>query len=368
MKLMDLLGEKLLQFNDLTNELSEIPTRQLDGKTVALYFSSVECATLPGMSIINCFYSSHSSAHWCPHCRDVTPKLATAFKAMNDEAKSKLEIVFISRDEDQASFEEYVKTMPWKALPSSGLTCVNCPRANLSPSLDTDRSASLNERFQIDGIPTLVIVSSAGDLITAEGVNELNIASERALLQWSQGKRLCWSRDLNQSSEEHAWKEIACTDCFMSPLMGTRRGCLNTDCHVDLCETCSPKTRHDHPLVEYLTPTRSYSLEQLFGTVPHLLAPNGKGIIATDTVCHDAVKSVGFYFSAHWCPPCRGFTPRLAELYDEAPGQPRSFEIVFVSCDHDQETFDEYRSEMPWPAVPLNAGALLKSYFQFSGK
>jgi len=28
-------------------------------------------------------------------------------------------------------------------------------------------------------------------------------------------------------------------------------------------------------------------------------------------------KHVGIYFSAHWCPPCRGFTPKLAELHGQ---------------------------------------------------
>ena len=26
---------------------------------------------------------------------------------------------------------------------------------------------------------------------------------------------------------------------------------------------------------------------------------------------------VGVYFSAHWCPPCRGFTPVLKQAYED---------------------------------------------------
>lgn len=38
-----------------------------------------------------------------------------------------------------------------------------------------------------------------------------------------------------------------------------------------------------------------------------------------------------YYFSAHWCPPCRQFTPMLKDFYGEIEDQ--NVEIVFVSSD-----------------------------------
>jgi len=63
-------------------------------------------------------------------------------------------------------------------------------------------------------------------------------------------------------------------------------------------------------------------------------------------------KHIGIYFSAHWCPPCRGFTPKLAEWY-RANAEKLNMDIVFVSSDKDQEAFDEYFDEMPWKALPF---------------
>ena len=39
---------------------------------------------------------------------------------------------------------------------------------------------------------------------------------------------------------------------------------------------------------------------------------------------------VGLYFSAHWCGPCRAFTPKLVQLYNECNEQGKSFEVSIM--------------------------------------
>jgi len=63
-------------------------------------------------------------------------------------------------------------------------------------------------------------------------------------------------------------------------------------------------------------------------------------------------KAVAIYFSAHWCPPCRGFTPKLAEAYKGLVAMGKSFEVVFISSDHDEKAFESYYGEQPWLAQP----------------
>jgi len=58
----------------------------------------------------------------------------------------------------------------------------------------------------------------------------------------------------------------------------------------------------------------------------------------------------GLYFSAHWCPPCRAFTPELAKFYKKMTDK---LEIVFVSSDEDEAQWAEYFAEMPWLALPF---------------
>jgi len=102
-----------------------------------------------------------------------------------------------------------------------------------------------------------------------------------------------------------------------------------------------------------------------------LLGPtlSGKdGDVATSTLSKNEV--VGLYFSAHWCPPCRGFTPKLGEIYQGLKDQGKAIELVFVSSDRDQASFDEYFGEMPFLALPFNERELknkLSKKFKVSG-
>jgi len=65
-------------------------------------------------------------------------------------------------------------------------------------------------------------------------------------------------------------------------------------------------------------------------------------------------KIVGVYFSASWCPPCRGFTPQLVKFYNQGAGK-ENFEIVFVSADRSASAMKGYmkKDSMPWTAIPF---------------
>ena len=62
-----------------------------------------------------------------------------------------------------------------------------------------------------------------------------------------------------------------------------------------------------------------------------------------------------FYFSAHWCPPCRQFTPMLKDFYDEV--NESGVEIVFVSSDRSSNDMLSYMKEShgDWVACEHNS-------------
>lgn len=67
-----------------------------------------------------------------------------------------------------------------------------------------------------------------------------------------------------------------------------------------------------------------------------------------------SVPKIALYYSAKWCVPCKQFTPKLIELYNEANKEEQILEIIFVSGDNDEEDFEEYYRPMPWLSLPFD--------------
>jgi len=64
------------------------------------------------------YLALYFSAHWCPPCQRFTPELAKFYEA---NAKNlNLEIVFVSRDKNNAEFKKYFEHMPWLAISFGG--------------------------------------------------------------------------------------------------------------------------------------------------------------------------------------------------------------------------------------------------------
>ena len=71
-----------------------------------------------------------------------------------------------------------------------------------------------------------------------------------------------------------------------------------------------------------------------------------------------AKTAIGVFFSGHWCPPSREFTPDLIDAYD-AWAREKGFEIIFCSSDHSEEEFHDYREAAPLFPLPHNATSQL---------
>ncbi|MBE6355738.1 MAG: redoxin domain-containing protein [Lentisphaerae bacterium] len=130
----------------ITSGGKKVPASVLQGKMVAFYFS----------------------AHWCPPCRSFTPQLAKFYRKVS--RKHNLEIVFVSSDRDAKAMAEYMKQMPWLAIPH------NSPQA-----------AALRKEFKINGIPTLVVVDSKGRTVTTNGRTDVMKQGTKAVDSWKKG-------------------------------------------------------------------------------------------------------------------------------------------------------------------------------------
>lgn len=109
----------------------------------------------------------------CPPCRSFSPKLIDFYNSCKDD----LEIVFVSSDQDDKSFEPYFGKMPWVSM-VPGYTS----------SDQNARQAKLADMFKIQGIPTVIVLDAkTGNFVTDDARNSVaqadTEASKKALVQ-----------------------------------------------------------------------------------------------------------------------------------------------------------------------------------------
>ena len=135
--------EELFPGKLLDSDGKEVSKDVLSGKTVGIYFS----------------------AHWCPPCRTFTPSLVK----FCDKNKKKFEVVFVSSDRSTEAQMDYMKEtdMKWYTLPRR-----------------SDAANALAKKFEVRGIPSVVIVSKEGKTITKNGRGDVSGNPKGALKGW----------------------------------------------------------------------------------------------------------------------------------------------------------------------------------------
>ena len=102
---------------------------------------------------------------------------------------------------------------------------------------------------------------------------------------------------------------------------------------------------------------------------------HGKNLVGVDTLNQYPVTAL--YFSAHWCPPCKVFTPKLIKFYNRVNAANKQLEIVFISADQAEDEFHMYYfgedpdeeeedlEAMPWTAVKFDEEKLSEISSEF---
>ena len=133
----------LLPYDIINHKGESVSSSVLSGKILGIYFS----------------------AQWCPPCRSFTPNLVE----FRDRNSKDFEVVFVSADRSPSDQLKYMEKydMKWYAIPHG------------SPAV-----IELNKKFEVRGIPSLVIVDPKGNTITKNGRGDVSGNPSGALASW----------------------------------------------------------------------------------------------------------------------------------------------------------------------------------------
>ena len=102
------------------------------------------------------FVGLYFGAHWAPCCRRFTTTLTEKYNEINANNKD-FEVVFVSKDGNQAHFDRNFAEMPWKAVKYD----------------DEARKKSLEQKYGIMEIPMLIVLGANGQQVSDNGIRDL---------------------------------------------------------------------------------------------------------------------------------------------------------------------------------------------------
>ncbi|CBI18925.3 unnamed protein product, partial [Vitis vinifera] len=202
----------------------KVKVSELNDKVIGLYFS----------------------ANWYAPCRKFTQVLAGAYEQLKS-CGAGFEIVFVSSDEDSDAFDNFRACMPWLAVPFS----------------DLETKKALNRKFDIEGIPCLVILQP-------------NDNKDEATLH--DGVELIYRYGVNAF-----------------PFTKVR------------LEELRKEEREKHESQTLPNLLTNHNRDFLLGR------PTAKQVPISSLIG----KTIGLYFSAQWCLPGVKFTPKLISIYQK---------------------------------------------------
>ncbi|GAB6028622.1 hypothetical protein CHUAL_004459 [Chamberlinius hualienensis] len=122
--------------------------------------------------IQGCIKGLYFSANWCPPCKAFTPQLVHTWTQLKNKKNGRFQVIFVSSDRSEDSFKQYFSTMPWLAVPYD----------------QEIRRKELAEKFEVHGIPTLILLDEDDRIITRDGRHEV--------LEDIDGERFPWRSNL----------------------------------------------------------------------------------------------------------------------------------------------------------------------------
>jgi hypothetical protein len=126
--------------------------------------SAVAVATLNNVSLIGIYFASSG----CPACGAFSPLLVDAYDQLQEDGES-FEVVMVSPESSDLSLFSYMvdEGMGWLAVSSQ-----------------SNRINTLAQRYNVQWIPTLVIIDNAANTISMNGRNEITQMGTAAYDVW----------------------------------------------------------------------------------------------------------------------------------------------------------------------------------------